>query len=291
MSQQQFSLVDELAGPEPESQEAEPTAQAPEPPSKPAEESKPDENAIKAENLQNALHEARMQVKEAKEAQDKLRAEMEDREARMAQYVKDRFDELRRPQPQEPAAPNPQDDPLGYAHWENEQLRKRVDALEGANQQTQQATHEQEQVVKLRQHLANYEYPFMEQQPDYPQALAYAQQHARMLLEAQGFPPGEIERHVTNWGLQFGAMKLQQRENPAEAMYALAEKLGYQKSSKEPEPGKGDSKAEPSPLDAIEKGQKQSGLGTGADVIVDDKPSDGDEFPLLREAMREIGLA
>lgn len=260
-----------------------------EPSAKELEPAKPDEAEIKAQNLQKALHESRQHAKEAKEEAERIRQEMETREQRMAEYVRQKLDQAQ-PKTQEPAPPDEKEDPIGYVKWQNDKLQQRLDNLTKEKEETQRTNQQTDQIAQIQQNIQYEEQAFMRGHPDYADAVRHVQDHAAMIFEMQGFKPNEIPHQIQQWGLQFGAMQLNQRQNPAEKFYALAEKLGY-KAPAETTITETDKEAKPDPiLDSIEKGQKQQGLGTGSGDISTDEMTPNDDFPLLTQAMRELGL-
>jgi len=273
----------EEAAPEPEVKTAEPEPpKAPEPPK--------DDDAVRAERLQNALHESRQQAREAKEAADKLRQEIDAREARMAEFVKAKFAEMQ-PKPAEPPRPDRDEDPAGYMEWENRQLKDRLEKLETTAQQNQSRQVEMDQISDLQRAIQADEQQFIQKTPDYLNAVGHVQNHYSTVMEMQGFQPADIAKELQVFGTRFGASQLQMGKEPAAQFYELAKRLGYQPPSPTSAP---ETPAAPavkdSPLDMIEKGQKQAGLGGGGGDIQKEDESPDDEFPLLTQAMKEIGF-
>ena len=294
MSAEPDSLLKEMKwGEMAAAEEAEPAAQAsPEPEDKPEPKQEAKPEAVKeepsaeqrAEQLQAALHEARMQAREAKDASDRLRGEMEQREQRMADYVRQVVEKNKEPENKPPSL---QDDPVAHLAWQNEQLQQRLNSLEQVNQSTAQQSEAQARFNALAQQITSQEQDFARKHPDYYQATQHVKDHGRMLLEAQGYPPEQIPQQLAQWGSSFGWMQLNAGKNAAEQYYALAQKLGYQP----PEAGeKQQGAAKPDNLEQIAAGQKQAGMGSGGGAVSTEAPTQDNEFPLLTAAMREMGL-
>ncbi len=262
--------------PEPESEQ--------EPKAEPAEEQKAQEPTDnKADQLQAALHEARQQAKEAREAGDRLKQEMEQREQRMAEYVRQALEKKSEPEPDKP--PSIDDDPVAHLRWQNEQLQSRLSQLEQGNQANAQQNEAERRFNALAQQITAQEQAFMREHPDYYQAAQHVKDHGAMLLEAQGYSPEQIPQQLQQWGSGFGYMHIQAGRNAAEQYYELAKKLGY----KAPEAESAD-KAASDNLERIAAGQKQAGLGSGGGAVSAEGPSQDDQFPILTQAMRELGL-
>lgn len=283
-----FSLVAEpdKAEPTPEPAPAPQTAAPAETEPAPEAQDKPkDDDAQRAERLQNALHESRQQAREAKEAAEKLRHEMAIREARMAEYVKQA---MAQKEPQEPPGPGEDADPVERVEWENRQLRERLEKLEQADKQSQEQRAQNDQISDIQRTIYADEQRFMAETPDYLNAVEFAQKQYATVLEIQGYNDAQIAQQLQLWGTQFGASQMQQGKSPAGQFYELAKRLGYQGQQSEAEADPASKKE--SPLDMIEKGQKQAGLGAGGGDIQKDDDTPDDEFPLLKQAMREVGL-
>lgn len=169
-------------------------------------------------------------------------------------------------------------DPLGNLSAKNKALEEKIAALE-ANQT--KSTQESEQSRKVREFSTNVrsaERAFVEKNPDYGDAVAVVQGIWRAELESAGVPEQLIESTLSRKGAAFSYAAMQKEQNPAEAVYKLAQRLGYKKAEKSEEK---EGRKEKETLKTIAKGQEAekslpSGKGS-AEFSLDQLASMSDE--------------
>lgn len=175
------------------------------------------------------------------EERKRLQQQLDEERTRAARFER-LEDELRRmrgerlqQQPQAPAQPErpPVDyleDPKGYVDSTREELIDRLKKLEGTAQQTQQAATVMAMERQIRNALGAAEATYVEQQPDYYEALNHVRAIKARELAAT-YPqakPEQIQQILSQQEIAWGAQMLQSGVNPSAQAYKLAQALGYQ---------------------------------------------------------------
>lgn len=129
-------------------------------------------------------------------------------------------------------APNPTEDPQGFAVWEYEQLKKQVTELKQGQQQTIQERQAQEVSNRVLNWAQAQQQAFVEQQKDYPEAYKFARTGREAELKAFGLSPMEIQQTIDAEQaqvIQRAAMLTAQGNptNPAKLVYDYAKARGY----------------------------------------------------------------
>lgn len=137
------------------------------------------------------------------------------------------------PEPQRPAFPDIQADPVGHFQGRIETTEERVARLESERQAEQQ---QREFVNRYRSAAAE----FASQAPDFQQAYAHAIAELRNDAAVFGLPAEQIEAQIVNSAFASG-------RNPAQALYEFAKRRGY---GAQPAPQRAEQR-----IDAIERGQ------------------------------------
>lgn len=194
----------------PEEPEAEAT---PEP--KPEPKPEPEEKKVSI----HALHEERMR---RKEAQKRLQ-ELEEKYARADERLKILF-ERKKDEYEDPEA--------AKLRAEEEARREHFEKLRALEEKTKEVdTRVQE--IKYRNLIAESERSFERAHPDYQQALDHALNVRRAALEVLDLDEEEAAEAVKREFATIINDSLQRGKNPAEVVYKMAQKMGYQQ--KQPE--------------------------------------------------------
>lgn len=160
------------------------------------------------ENYKRMAHAERMERKQAQEQMALMQA---------------RFEQLMQAaQPKEPE-PVYEDDPLGATHAKVDKVVQSIEALQQAEAQRVQ----QAQFQGYVQSVASDEQSFMQQNPDYKDAVTFLQQRRVNELQALGY-----DSQTTMQTLAQDAFAITQRaqamgESPASFVYKMAKQLGY----------------------------------------------------------------
>lgn len=170
-----------------------------------------------------AFHEERQKRKAAEQELNQLRQNQA--------VIADRYNQLWQAvnQQQQPQIPSEDVDPLtnhrvrlAMAERAQQQLAAELQA-----RRQQDAASQQEQA--FRAHVSGLEVAFVKEKPDYPQALQFARERRAQELEALGYPPEEIPTRLQNDAMAIAWDALRQGRNPAAAIYAAAEVMGYKR--------------------------------------------------------------
>lgn len=214
-----------------------------------------------------ALHEARSENKELKEAVKRLTESTGKMEDRFQKFLETA---TRKP---DPPAPDPAQDPIGALQHENAQLRKQMESVTGDVQQFKQAGSQQEQISQLTRQVQAAGKEFMSKTPDYGQAYEFVRNVRMQDLTDLGTPaeqiPGILERE--EYGL--AAAALQGGKSPTEVLYNIAKRYGFKSVAKQEGTSQNASK-----LETIQKGQEAAKTQSGG------KP-DG---PITLEALSKL---
>lgn len=113
--------------------------------------------------------------------------------------------------------PDPETDPIGALKHAREQLR-----------QIQQMTQQQAYVQQLKQAAYSAASQYSQQVPDYQDAYRYAINSRMQELVALGTPSDAVQQILQQEELNLAETAIQNRRNPAEAIYEFAKARGYQ---------------------------------------------------------------
>lgn len=173
---------------------------------------------------------------------NKLRAELEARDLTIKQINEKlaAFEKANAPKPE--AEPDFVDDPKGYV---DHKLKNTLDALAKANETTsaeakkaQESASQASEQVQLQRFVADlgkHEAQFMQQNPDYLDALTHVREIRAFQL--QKFEPGitqeQIVEVIRREELQLAANLARAGQDPIATAYELAKRYGYQPKAKE----------------------------------------------------------
>jgi hypothetical protein len=170
-----------------------------------------------------AFHEER---KRRKETEQRL-AELQEKWVRLDERVRASTE---KPQ----AIPNPEEDPIGYQHYQQQELRQNLEkTTRNLDERFQQQANEL-QALRLRAFIDSQERAFSSKTPDYQQALEFFAKTRGEMLEEMGMEHEERNAVVQQELQHFVTQALRAQRNPAESVYNMAKRMGYKQSSKDP---------------------------------------------------------
>lgn len=200
-----------------------------------------------------ALHEERRKRAEIEAERQQLRAQIEQFQRAMQEA-------------QAPQAPDPEQDPLGYLSFQNQQLQARIQQMDEWRAQQERERQQQTQYATLTQTVAAAEQSFRAKTPDYDQAAAYALQMEDKRLSAFYPDPAVRTQVLRTEAAQLLAQLVREGRDPAEGLYQMARNMGYAAPAPvaAPAPAPAPTPA-PAPassvVDTIERGLKQQTVG------------------------------
>ena len=200
-----------------------------------------------------ALHEERRKRAEIEAERQQLRAQIEQFQRAMQEA-------------QAPQAPDPEQDPLGYLSFQNQQLQARIQQMDEWRAQQERERQQQTQYATLTQTVAAAEQSFRAKTPDYDQAAAYALQMEDKRLSAFYPDPAVRTQVLRTEAAQLLAQLVREGRDPAEGLYQMARNMGYAGPAPvaAPAPAPAPTPA-PAPassvVDTIERGLKQQTVG------------------------------
>ncbi len=166
------------------------------------------------------------------EERNRWKQEIADRDRRLAEIQADIQQRIAKIE--KPPAPEPDfiEDPKAYVDAKATSVTKELESLKAQAAQLQN----EQQFTHFVQEISNNEAAFVEQNPDYYDALDHARTiRSQQLLEL--YPEAtkdQIKQTIRNEELQAAAQLMQRGRNPAEAAFKIAKTLGYQTKAKEP---------------------------------------------------------
>ena len=161
-----------------------------------------------------ALHEERRKRAEIEAERQQLRAQIEQFQRAMQEA-------------QAPQAPDPEQDPLGYLSFQNQQLQARIQQMDEWRAQQERERQQQTQYATLTQTVAAAEQSFRAKTPDYDQAAAYALQMEDKRLSAFYPDPAVRTQVLRTEAAQLLAQLVREGRDPAEGLYQMARNMGY----------------------------------------------------------------
>jgi hypothetical protein len=206
--------------------EAEPVQEATQPEEKPAEEAQQDKDFER--NYKAAMHEERERRKDMQRALEEQR-QRADRLEQTFQKLVERANQANQPQP-----PNFEEDPIEALRYEQQKIKQmqaeRDNYLVQKEQYEQQQRAQMEFVNKYRASANEY----AKTQVDFPKAYQYLVETRREEFLTAGYSPEYVEQLIHEDEAAIVANAFQTQKNPAEVIYNLAKKRGYQLTDAQP---------------------------------------------------------
>ena len=161
-------------------------------------------------------------------------------------------------------APDPEKDPLGHLKHKNAELEAKIQALSESDEKRGQESEQSKKLQEFSSNVQAAERAFASKTPDYAEAVSKVQEVWRAEYEASGMPEQFIEHALARKGAQFTYAAMSKEQNPAEAVYKLAQRYGYKKAEVKQEANKDKDK-----LKQIAEGQKAEKSLAGGKGSVD----------------------
>lgn len=175
----------------------------------------------------------RKELKEALEAQARKTQEMEAALNQIRLNIQNQAQQAQqKAQPQEPKepAPDPDTDPLGYQQYQIKELARTV--VEQNKYLTQRAEQEQRyaQEQAFKNAYAQSAKVFADQTPDFVDAYNFLVKSRLDEYVAGGFTPQEADRLLQEDEMSIASKAFNDKVNPAERIYKMAQQRGYAKT-------------------------------------------------------------
>ena len=269
-----------LSAPEPTSTPKPEASAAPAPAPAPAPAAAPAPAPAPAESPQvplAALHEERRKRAEIEAERQQLRAQIEQFQRAMQEA-------------QAPQAPDPEQDPLGYLSFQNQQLQARIQQMDEWRAQQERERAQQTEYVTLTQQVAAAEQAYRAKTPDYDQAAQFALQMEDKRLSAFYHDPATRLQVLRQEAAQLMSQLVREGRDPAEGLYQMAKNLGYAGAAPAPvaAPAAPAAPSTPAPapvaavVETIEKGLKQQAVGSAGGTT-----ASGEVTPEMMAAMND----
>lgn len=148
--------------------------------------------------------------------------------------------------------------PLEHLKAKNDALEADLRTIKEAEEKRGKESEVNTQMAEFQRNVVSAEKTFAKENPDYAEAVAKVQEVWRHEYELAGVPEQLIDSMLARKGAQFSYASIQKEQNPAEAVYKLAQRYGYTKAEKKEESKDKDK------LKTIAKGQEaEKSLTTG----------------------------
>jgi hypothetical protein len=170
-------------------------------------------------------------VQREREENKKLRAKLEELETNWKGGEEKLNKLLARIEGKEKPPPDPKDDPLGHLQHKNQELEQKLKALEDGHGEIKKEKEETNKFQQFSNTVTSAEKAFASANPDYAEAVTVVQEMWKAELEIAGVPENFIDTMLARKGAQFSHAALQKEQNPAEAVYKLAQRYGYKKAA------------------------------------------------------------
>lgn len=164
-----------------------------------------------------ALHEERKARQQAEADRKALQAQLQQFQSALDEYKKG----------QQPAPPDPNQDPIGAMIHQNKLLQAELDQLKSWRSENDQVTQQITARQQFHQAVTNSENAFRQTHPDYDQALNHAMQQYDKLLSLAIPDATERRQRVIQEGMNMAWTLLQQGRDPAAFFYDFAKQYGY----------------------------------------------------------------
>jgi len=170
----------------------------------------------------NALNEARMNERQAKQELHQMKQQMD-----QLQGMRGELDEWRKSQ-QTQTQQNDEErfnsDPLGALR---DDIRETREMIQNKDQATQQHDAQQQEAQRVVTQAGSLAKEFAESTPDYGDAFEHYMNTRKQELSVYGLSDQEIANTMDNEAYALSANALAQGRNPAEIIYGIAKTRGY----------------------------------------------------------------
>ena len=183
-------------------------------------ETKPEEKPVKT-----VPHEAFHEERERRKGLQRQLQEMQDKWTRADERIQMLLDNKK-----EEAPPDPNEDPLGYQNWKTGKIEKELEAERRRVGEQSKKLEAQVQDLRLRTEVDAMERSFQAKNPDYDDALQHLVKTQLAVFEEIESDEAERQAQVRQTLSNVVQQALSHGKNPAEAVYKMAQKLGYKKA-------------------------------------------------------------
>jgi len=171
-----------------------------------------------------AFHEERMRRKQAeKEIQD-----LREKFARADERIKALAEKKEN-------IPDPNEDPLGYEAYERQRINNELSEKYKTQEQEFQSLRTKQEQLELKTYIDSQERVFQADHPDYNSALKHLVETRMSVMDDMGVEEEERLPLVQQEFTDIANRAIKAGKNPAEAVYKMAQKMGYKKVEKKPE--------------------------------------------------------
>lgn len=165
-------------------------------------------------------------LEEKKERQrlEAIQRELTERQTRLDERYQHIEQQLK---PKAEPTPDPNQDPLGYLNYRDNQRQLTLNQFQDRLAQHEQAQAEQQHLNAITNHVGRSEQEFVKTTADYYDAVNHLREVRMAQYELAGLPPDQqmeaLAADTKSWAMAL----MRSNKNPAEATYELAKKYGY----------------------------------------------------------------
>lgn len=171
-------------------------------------------------------------VQEERKENKRLRAEMEELKTKWTGGEAKLNALITKLQPKE-ELPAYSEKPLEHLKAKNDALEKNIQEIRAADEKRGKETEQQTQLRNFESQVVASERAFSAKQTDYGEAVSKVQEMWRGELEEAGLEPEQVENALLSRGRMFSYEAMKRNQNPAEAIYKLAQRFGHKAEKKE----------------------------------------------------------
>lgn len=210
-----------------------------------------------------------------------LRAQLGQLQGYSAQLERSIQDMQKAPPAQVSTPPDPETDPLGHMMHELAETKKMLAQLTGRMAEQDQVSAQTQQLQGFVGSVQNMTTAFMAKQPDYANAYAHLRSVRTQDMRELGVPENQINDMLLKEELAVASSAIRQGMNPAQMVYNIAKRYGYQAPATLPATAK---------MDALKKGAAAAPTqvdksGTHVDLTIDSvKDMTADQLDKLVES-------
>lgn len=180
---------------------------------------KPEEKPVKT-----VPHEAFHEERERRKELQKQLQDMQDKWTRADERIQILLNK------KEESPPDPNEDPLGYQSWKTGKIEKDLETEKGRVTEQSKKLEQQMEELRLRTQIDSLERNFQAKNPDYDEAFQFLVKTQSSLFEELETDETERQTRIRQGLSNIVQTALAKGKNPAEAVYKMAQKLGYKKT-------------------------------------------------------------
>ncbi len=158
----------------------------------------------------------------------------------------------------EPQIPSYEDDPIGHLNAKLEQANSKIDSLSKSTDQINTSVEQQKQFNDFMNSYQTKTQTFMAENTDYMDAYKHLVAEIKTDYELQGLSEAEAISAANQAELQLADQLMRQGKNPAETIYQMAQRRGYQRAQTQAAPVQDKVAKQAANMDRVERGMKAS---------------------------------